>query len=118
MKKIALSLVLAVVGIASVSAAPSTRTMQINNSEVRSWTTTVQPGTNGLKSHRHDKDRIIVAFEDVKLKVVNNLGQSHIMSLKKNTPYFLTKDVANETHTDENLSKHPVKILVVELVKS
>ena len=112
MKKI-LTAVMCQVLIANVAFAagiPSSRSMQIANDQVKAWETTIQPGKgNGLKMHRHDHDRVVVTFDDVKLKVVNDKGQSHIMAWKKNTPYFLSKDIANEKHTEENLSVHAVK---------
>ncbi len=68
-----------------------------------------------LAKHRHDHDRVLVAFDDGILKVVSNTGKSHLLKLKRDTAYYLEKDIPNETHTDENMSSHPIKVMVIEL---
>lgn len=92
------------------------RTPQLDNQRVAVWQTIVYPNSaEKLMPHRHDRDRVVVALTNGTLKVTNNLGQSHLLTLKKNHAYFLTKDVAGETHTDTNLSHHPVSVMVIEL---
>lgn len=64
--------------------------------------------------HRHDHDRVIVALTDGVLKVTNNKGQTHLLTLEKNTAYYLSKDPINELHKDENMSQHPITVMVIE----
>lgn len=94
----------------------TTRMPQFTNDEVAVWETVVYPSTRQLlKMHRHDYDRIVVAFDDGKLKITSNKGKTHLLTLKKHKAYFLKKDPPGETHTDENLGSHPLKVMVVEL---
>ena len=109
---------LLVLASANTQAAPAhtQRIPQFTNDQVAVWETIVYPSSRQiLKMHRHDYDRIIVAFDEGKIKIVNNKGQTHTLTLKKNKAYFLQKDKPGELHTDENISAHPVKVMVVEL---
>lgn len=67
--------------------------------------------------HRHDHDRVVVALTDGLLKIKNNKGGVHYFKLKKDTAYFFTKNPVDELHTDENMSQHPIKVMVIELIK-
>lgn len=113
---LALSVCLFVHSAMATAAATTTgREIKFSNDKVIVWETTVLPGANqGLKKHRHDHDRVVVAFDDGVLKVTNDKGQMHYLKLQKNTPYYLSKDVPNELHTDDNITNHPIKVLVVE----
>ncbi|KTD33480.1 hypothetical protein Lmor_2031 [Legionella moravica] len=89
---------------------------QFTNSQVKVWQTTIYPSSaKVLPMHRHDHDRVLVALTDGVLKITNNNGAVHYLKLKKDSAYFLTKDVPGELHNDENMSKHPIKVMVVEL---
>ena len=95
------------------------RIPQITNDKVNVWETIVYPNTNqALKSHRHEYDRVLVALDSGTLKITNNQGKIHYLTLEKNHSYYLTKDVAGEMHTDENISHHLIKAIVVELKSS
>lgn len=95
------------------------RRSKINNEEVKVWETVVFPGkANILKMHRHEHNRVIIALDDGILKITNDKGKKEYLHLKKNTPYFLAKNAANELHMDENQGAHPIRILVIELKKS
>lgn len=94
----------------------TTRVPQLTNSRVTIWKTTIYPtAKKQLKMHRHDHDRVIIAFTDGVLKIVNNKGNVHYLTLKKNESYYLPKDINNEWHTDENMSHHPIEVMVIEL---
>jgi beta-alanine degradation protein BauB len=96
--------------------AATARTPQFDNDKVNVWKTIIYPHKKEiLANHRHDHDRVLVALDDGTLKVVSNTGQSHLLKLKRNTAYYLEKDIPNETHTDENISSHPIKVMVIEL---
>lgn len=101
-----------------VSAQPTTtRIAQFSNEKVAVWETIIYPGSKQiLKMHRHDRDRVVVAFNNGTLKITNNKGKIHYFKLEKDKAYFLTKDVRNETHIDENISGHPIKVMIIELV--
>lgn len=92
------------------------RTPLLENDKVNVWQTTIKYGIRQqLAMHRHDHDRVVVALTDGKLKVVSNSGKTHELIFEKNHVYFLPKDAPGELHRDVNLSKHPVKVIVIEL---
>ncbi|WP_454782939.1 hypothetical protein [Legionella sp. WA2022007384] len=94
------------------------RTPQLSNKEVSVWTTVIYPNKkHSLKMHRHEHNRVIVALDNGLLKVVNNKGKEHFLKLEKDKAYYLSKDVPGELHTDENMSNHPIKVVVIELNK-
>jgi hypothetical protein len=94
----------------------TTRIPQFSNDKVSAWETIIYPGkTQILKMHRHERDRIVVAFNNGLLKITNDQGKSHYLKLEKNKAYFLKKDSRNERHIDQNLSSHVIKVLVIEL---
>lgn len=100
----------------AVAAPITTRIPQFSNEQVAIWETIIYPTKNQvLKMHRHEQDRVVVAFDNGLLKITNDKGKVHYLKLKKNKAYYLSKDLPNELHNDENLSSHPIKVLVMEL---
>ena len=67
--------------------------------------------------HRHDYDRVLVALSNGTLKITNNKGDVHYLKLKKNKAYYLPKDPMDELHQDENITQHPITVMVIELKK-
>jgi hypothetical protein len=51
------------------------------------------------------------------LKITNNKGDVHYLTLQKNKAYYLPKDPMDELHQDENITKHPITVMVIELKK-
>jgi hypothetical protein len=100
-----------------VNASPSTtRISQFSNDKISVWETIIYPNANQvLKMHRHEHDRVVVALSNGLLKITNDKGKVHYLKLEKNKAYYLTKDVPNEIHNDQNMSSHPIKVLVIEL---
>lgn len=89
---------------------------QFANDRVKVWKTIIYPSSGQvLPMHRHDHDRVLVALTDGTLKITNNNGKVHYLKLKKDKAYYLTKDIADELHNDENISNHPIKVMVIEL---
>lgn len=94
------------------------RDVQFSNTEVSVWRTVIYPASHHiLPMHRHDHNRVLVALTDGVLKITNDKGKIHYLHLKKDKAYYLTKDVPNEVHTDENITNHAVKVMVIELLK-
>jgi hypothetical protein len=101
-----------------VYAAPALtkRTTQFSNDKVSVWETVIYPRAHqALKMHRHEQDRVIVALSNGTLKITNDKGKVHYLKLTKNQSYYLPKDPPDELHQDENISKHPITVLVIEL---
>ena len=102
---------------ASVSFAEKThRIPQFDNDKVIARKTVIYPSSKQiLQMHRHDNNRVLIAFDSGTLKVTNDKGVVHYLKLEKNQAYYLTKDTAGEMHNDENITKHPITIMVIEL---
>ena len=100
----------------SVQAQATQRIEQFSNDKVRVWETVVYPSSQQkLAMHRHEHDRVVVALTDGLFKITNDKGKIHFLKLEKNKAYYLTKDPANELHSDENMSGHVIRVMVVEL---
>lgn len=92
------------------------RIPQWSNDRVQVWKTIIYPTSKQqLTLHRHDRDRVLIALTDGLLKITNDRGKIHYLTLKKNQSYYLTKDPIHELHTDENLSHHSIQVIVIEL---
>lgn len=111
-----LSLFLSITAFAKDTNLQTGRIPLLANQEVNVWKTIIYPKKEQiLKMHRHDSNRIVVALDSGKLKITNNQGKVHYLELKKDEAYYLSKDIPGELHTDENISQHPIKVIVIEL---
>lgn len=115
MKRLIISV--AVSGCVNAYAGPTTeRTPYFDNNQVNVWKTVIYPSANQrLKMHAHLYNRVVVALTDGKLKVVNNSGDMHYFAVEKGKAYFLKKNPPGEMHTDENVSGHSIKLVVIEI---
>lgn len=104
--------------ISSISTASSTtRIAQFSNDKVSVWETVIYPSTNQvLKMHRHNHDHVVVALSNGLLKITNDKGKMHYLKLEQNKAYYLEKDIPNEFHKDQNVSSHPIRVMVIELL--
>ena len=94
----------------------TTRIPQFSNDEVTVWKTLIYPSKDQvLKMHRHEHNRVIVALDAGTLKIINDKGKIHYLNLEKNQAYYLKKDIPGELHSDENIGKQIITILVIEL---
>jgi adenosyl cobinamide kinase/adenosyl cobinamide phosphate guanylyltransferase len=101
---------------ALANAETTQRITQFSNDRVNVWETIIYPTKDQqLKMHRHQYDRVLVAFDDGTLKITNDQGKIHYLKLEKGKAYYLSKDLPNELHTDENIGTTPIKVLVTEL---
>lgn len=101
---------------ANVATMTTQRFAQLSNDRVNVWETVIYPAkSNILKMHRHDYDRVLVALDDGELKITTDKAKVYYLKLAKNKSYYLTKDIPNELHTDENMTNHPIKVMVIEL---
>lgn len=92
------------------------RKSEFSNANVNVWKTMIYPEKNQVLSmHRHNYDRVLVALSDGLLKVTNDKGDVHYLKLKKNKAYYFKKDAPGELHKDENMTKHPITVMVIEL---
>ncbi|TAL65621.1 MAG: hypothetical protein EPN84_01140 [Legionella sp.] len=92
------------------------RIPQFSNKKVTVWKTVIYPEANqSLKMHRHDHDRVLVALTDGVLQVNDNQGKSHLLKFKKDRAYYLTKDKKGVLHNDVNLTKKPIRVMIIDL---
>jgi hypothetical protein len=116
MKKIFLTLFIAILLSGITIAQSTTQIPQFSNDRARVWKTIIYPTSNQrLTMHRHDNDRVVVAFCNGVLKITNNKGKIHYLKLDKNKAYYLKKDPLDELHQDENITNHPMSVMVIEL---
>lgn len=117
MRKLNIALLSLLMTISFAYGAQSTkRVHQIDNAEVSVWKATIYPGSKQmLKMHRHDQDRVLIALTDGRLKIVSDKGETHYMDLQKDHSYFLTSDPMGEKHTDENVGKKAISMVLVQL---
>lgn len=93
------------------------RIAQFSNKQVNVWETMIYPASKqALKMHRHEHDRVVVALTNGVLKITNDKGKIHYFMLKKDKAYYLAKDTPNELHMDENITHHPIKVMVIEIL--
>ena len=103
-------------GISVTFAQSTARTAEFSNDKVNAWKTMIYPASNQvLGMHRHDYDRVVVALTHGLLKITNDKGDIHYLKLKKHKAYYLKKDLPHELHQDENITKHPISVMVIEL---
>jgi beta-alanine degradation protein BauB len=105
--------------VATTSFAESNKTQRIpefSNEQVNVWKTIIYPNSNQtLKMHRHERNRVVVALDAGTLKITNNNGEVHYLKLEKRHAYFLPKNVPGELHSDENIGRAPIAVVVIEL---
>jgi hypothetical protein len=95
---------------------PTQRIPEISNEKVNVWQTLIYPSAEQiLKMHRHEHARVVVAFNSGTLKITDNKQKTHFLRLEKGHSYYLEKDISGEIHSDENISQHPIKVVVIEL---
>jgi beta-alanine degradation protein BauB len=115
MKKAIITFIFLMMALNAFAQSQTKRIPQFSNAEVNVWQTIIYPQhTQMLKMHRHQYNRIVVAFTDGTLKIVDNKNKVQYLKLQKKHAYYLTKDAL---HIDENMSSQPIKVLVIELKK-
>jgi beta-alanine degradation protein BauB len=118
-KYIVYAILILLPGINITYAQSTTRIAYISNDKVNIWKTIIYPTSNQiLTMHRHDYDRVLVALSNGVLKITNDKGEVHELKLKKHEAYYLPKDPSDELHQDENISNHPITVMVIELRQS
>ena len=120
MKKIAIIAIFVMINLnLSVHAAntgQTSRTPLLDNKQVKVWRTVLYPSKQQqLKMHHHANDRVLVALDNGKIKIVNDEQQTHYLDITAGNAYFLPKDQGLHKHTDENMGKKPLKVVVIEL---
>lgn len=107
---------LMLVALTTTAIANTNRQPLLQQDNVTVWRTTIAPGKKDvLQMHRHEHDRILVALTDGTLKIVDNHKKMSYLKLVTGNAYYLKKDTDGSTHTDENIGKNPIKVVVINL---
>lgn len=89
------------------------RIPQFSNDHVTVWETIIYPGkSKELPMHAHAKGRVLIALTNGTIRFAEANGRSKILKLQKEHAYFLPAD---NQHTDENIGKQPIKVMIVSL---
>jgi hypothetical protein len=85
------------------------------------WKTVILPAqknTPGIALHRHEHARILIPLTKGVLQRRDFDGQTTDYALNIGKPVFLPEDTAAGFHTDENLGKEPIQVIVLQFTKS
>jgi quercetin dioxygenase-like cupin family protein len=124
-KQLAIGAAIAAVGFGAGLAfaqaqAPTGRTPQFANDEVKVWRSLIQPG-NPLPLHRHDHPRIIIALKGGTMHILEETGpaadKSDIQTWETGKAYWLNANPKTQ-HQDVNIGREPIEVMVVELQKA
>jgi len=100
--------------LASYASTQTKRIPQFSNKQVNVWETIISP-KQPLRMHHHRYNRVVIALDSGTLKVIPKRGRSHLLRLKKDRAYWLPRDRKGKLHADQNISEHPIKVIVIEI---
>jgi beta-alanine degradation protein BauB len=121
MKSVAIGAALVLAGfggglVFAQSGAPTARTPQFANEEVKVWKSLIAPG-NPLPLHRHDHPRVLIALKGGTMNILEETGKSDIQNWESGKAYWLPANPKTQ-HQDVNIGKEPIEVMVVELQKA
>jgi len=95
---------------------PSTQTQRIpqfENAHVKVWRSVVLPN-QPLPPHRHEHGRVIIALQGGTMKIADVSGPSETQIWETGKAYWLPANPPGTLHTDVNVGKDPIEVMVVE----
>jgi quercetin dioxygenase-like cupin family protein len=95
-------------------AAPTGRTPQFENADVKVWRSLVAPG-NPLPLHRHEHPRVIIALKGGTMKILEESGAADVQEWESGKAYWLPANPPGTRHQDVNVGSAPIEVMVVEL---
>lgn len=113
-----LSLVLSVLVVAltassSISEDRTQRIPQFENDHVKVWKSIVLPN-QPLPPHRHEHGRVIIALQGGTMKIAEVSGATETQVWETGKAYWLPANPAGTMHTDVNVGKKAIEVMVVE----
>ena len=113
-----LSLVLSVLVFALATSSSSNedktqRIPQFENSHVKVWKSVVLPN-QPLPPHRHEHGRVIIALQGGTMKIAEVSGASETQVWETGKAYWLPANPPGTMHTDVNVGKKAIEVMVVE----
>jgi hypothetical protein len=113
---VTLALPLCALGLLVAQQTVTSRFPQFENDDVKVWRSLIIPGTP-LSPHHHDHGRVIVPLKGGNIDVVQQNGASehHVWEFGK--AYWLDANPPGTLHTDVNVGRSAVEVVVIELKK-
>ncbi len=85
------------------------------------WKTVIAPQqehTPGIALHRHEYARILIPLTEGVLQRRDADGRTTDYVLNRGKPLYLPEDTQNGFHTDENLGKAPIEVMVIQFTQA
>jgi len=95
--------------------AGSQRFPQFDNADVKVWKSVILPNAP-LTPHRHEHPRVIVALRGGTIRIADQNGKSEQEVWETGKAYWLPANPPGTMHTDANMGKQPIEVMVVELL--
>lgn len=96
--------------------------MKVNvaGDDILVWKTVIPPeqeGKPGIHVHRHEFARVVIPLTEGNLRRIDNTGEIVDYKLVVGKPFFLNADTPTGFHTDVNLGRLPIEVIVVQFTK-
>lgn len=95
--------------------------LNIAGNEMMIWKTVIPPeqkNSPGIAMHRHEYARILLPLTDGILQRRDADGSVTDYVLKIGKPLLLSEDTKDGFHTDENLGKTPIEVIVLQFTQT
>ena len=116
--RLALAVALPVLALGAYAAQQTVtqRFPQFENDDVKVWKSVIAPNAP-LPPHRHEHGRVLIALKGGTVDIVQQKGPTEHLVWETGKAYWLPPSPPNTMHSDVNVGKSPVEVLVVELKK-
>ena len=106
-------LVVALTATSSISEDRTQRVPQFENDHVKVWKSIVLPN-QPLPPHRHEHGRVIIALQGGTMKIAEVSGATETQVWETGKAYWLPANPVGTMHTDVNVGKKAIEVMVVE----
>ena len=106
-------LVVALTASSSISEDRTQRIPQFENAHVKVWKSIILPN-QALPPHRHEHGRVIIALQGGTMKIAEVSGASETQVWETGKAYWLPANPPGTMHTDVNVGKKAIEVMVVE----
>lgn len=106
-------LVVALTASSSISEDRTQRIPQFENAHVKVWKSIILPN-QPLPPHRHEHGRVLIALQGGTMKIAEVSGASETQVWETGKAYWLPANPPGTMHTDVNVGKKAIEVMVVE----
>ncbi len=95
--------------------------LDVAGNEMMIWKTLIpvqQQNTSGIAMHRHEYARILLPLSEGVLQRRDANGATTDYLLEVGKPILLPEDTEEGFHTDENLGKQPIEVIVLQFTQT